>query len=113
MPHKISMLKLSITTKWYFDKRKGVFMGMKHVCCPRCGSFGLSQSLNAKGEIEYKCHNCRSRFGDEAEAKGYADLFTRFLIEIKDILGKRMILKLSKSVEDSKYYLKLGRSKEY
>ena len=107
------MLKLSITIKWYFDKRKGVFMGMKHVCCPRCGSFGLSQSLNAKGEIEYKCHNCRSRFGDEAEAKEYADLFTRFLIEIKDILGNRMILKLSKSVEDSKYYLKLGRSKEY
>ena len=35
------------------------------------------------------------------------------LVEIKDILGNRFVLKLSKEMGTYKYYLKIGRSKGY
>ena len=88
-------------------------MGKRQSCCPRCGSLRLTESLDSKGDVQYKCCDCRIRFGDEAEAKGYAELLVKFLVEIKDILGNRFVLKLSKEMGTYKYYLKIGRSKGY
>lgn len=88
-------------------------MGIRHNCCPRCGSLRLTESLDSKGDVQYKCCDCRCRFGNESEAKGYAELLVKFLIEIKDILGNRFVLKLTKEMNTYKYYLKIGRSKGY
>lgn len=88
-------------------------MGVKYNCCPRCGSLRIEETTEKKGTTQYKCCDCRSRFGDENEAKGYADLLVRFLVEIKDVLGNKIFLKLTKSIDDYKYYLKIGRSKGY
>lgn len=88
-------------------------MGMKHSCCPRCGSLKLTESLDSNGTVQYKCGKCRSRFGDENEAKEYAELLVKFLIEIKDILGNKMVIKLTKEMNNYKYYLKFGRSKGF
>ena len=88
-------------------------MGKRQSCCPRCGSLRLTESLDSKGDVQYKCCDCRIRFGDEAEAKGYAELLVKFLVEIKDILGNRFVLKLSKEMGTYKYYLKIGFLKWY
>ena len=88
-------------------------MGMKQNCCPRCGSLKVTESFDSKGIAQYKCCACRSRFGNEDEAIGYVGLLVKFLIEIKDILGNKMVLKLTKEANICKYYLKLGRNKGY
>ena len=66
-------------------------MGKRQSCCPRCGSLRLTESLDSKGDVQYKCRDCRSRFGDEAEAKGYAELLVKFLVEIKGSSEKLMV----------------------
>ena len=86
-------------------------MGVNKKYCPRCGGLNICETKDTKGIPCCKCSDCRCRFGNQEEAAGYASLLTKFSIEIKDILGNRLCLKIIKDGDSFKFYLKEGKSK--
>lgn len=81
-------------------------MKKDEVNCPRCG--GTAVSLLSEIKSEFKCKDCRARFGDEEKALDYESKMVRFILYIKDFCRAGLTLKIYKEDDRIKYSIKLG-----